>query len=212
MKNYVITIARGYGSGGKEIGVKLGQKLGIPCYDNEILDIASESSGINKALFELNDEKLTSSFWLKKLVATPLYYTASPQKKNFTSDDNLYNIQRDIIKSLARTKSCIIIGKCADYILEDATNVINIYITSTREECIKSITTKMLVSEKEANEMIEKTDKYRADYYKYYTHGGDWTNPLNYDLVINTAKVGRDHGVELIYQYLQTKFGANFME
>lgn len=212
MKNYVITIARGYGSGGKEIGVKLAQKLGIPCYDNEILDIASESSGINKVLFETNDEKLTSSYWLKKLVSTPMYYTASPQKKSFTSDDNLYSIQRDIIKTLGRTRSCVIIGKCADYILEDQKNVVNVFITSTREECIKSIKSKMLVSDKEANDLIEKTDKYRTDYYKYYTHGRKWTDPLNYDLTINTAKTGRDHGVEVIYDYLITKFGPDFNE
>ena len=108
---------------------------------------------------------------------------------------------------MAKTESFIVIGKCADYILKDLTNVISVYIEAPRRECVESIVRKMNVSEARANELIQKTDKYRADYYKYYTGGNYWTNPVNYDLTLNSARVGREKCVEVIRNYLQIKFG-----
>lgn len=208
MKNYVITIARGFGSGGKEIGTKLSSRLGIPCYERELLDMASEYSGINKKLFMENDEKIKGSLWLKRLKGAPLDYTVEPSNKKFVSDNNLFHIQSEIIRHLAQTQSCIIIGKCADYILRDMDNVISVYIEAPRKECVESIMRKMAVTEEEANELIEKTDKYRADYYKYYTKGNYWTNPVNYDLTLNSAKVGRDKCVKVIEAYINIKFNS----
>lgn len=209
MENYVITIARGFGSGGKEIGSKLADRLGIHCYESQILKMASEYSGISEALFNEADEKIKGkSKVLGMLKKVPFTSIAEPCTKEFTSDINLFNIQSEIIRQLAQTESCVIIGKCADYVLRDYPNVISIYIEAPRAECVESIINKMGVTEPEAHKLIEKTDKYRADYYNFYTQGGYWTNPVNYDMTLNSARVGRDKCVEVILRYLKFKFGV----
>lgn len=207
MDNYVITIARGFGSGGKEIGEKLAARLGIPCYDSQLLKMASDESGINEALFEKSDEKIKMGSWIKSYLGKlPFNYIAEPHTKEFTSDNNLFNIQSQIIRHLANSESCIIIGKCADYVLKDRDNVLSVYIEAPRAACLKSIVDKLGVSEKEAHEMISKTDKYRADYYKYYTKGGYWTNPVNYDVTLNSDRLGRDHCVDILIDMIKVKF------
>lgn len=207
MKNYIITIARGFGSGGKEIGTKLGKRLGIPCYEDQILKMASDFSGINESLFHERNEKLKhSAYVLKYLKKVPFTTVARPDAKEFVSDANLFNIQSEIIRQLAKSQSCVIIGKCADYVLRDFDNVISIYIEAPRAQCVESIMNKLGVTEPEAHKLIEKTDKYRADYYKYYTQGGYWTNPVNYDLTLNSARVGRDSCVDVIIDYINIKW------
>lgn len=208
MKNYVITIARGFGSGGKEIGSKLADRLGIPCYESQILKMASEYSGISEVLFNEADEKMRGkSKVLGMLKKVPFTSIAQPCTKEFTSDVNLFNIQSKIIRQLAMSESCVIIGKCADYVLRNYPNVISIYIEAPRAACVESIINKLGVTEPEAHKLIEKTDKYRADYYRYYTQGGYWTNPVNYDMTLNSARVGRDKCVDVICDYIRTKFG-----
>lgn len=208
MKHYIITIARGFGSGGKEIGSKLAKRLGIPCYEDQILKMASDFSGINEALFYEANEKLKhSAYILGYLKKVPFTSIAKPNTKEFVSDVNLFNIQSEIIKRLAASQSCVIIGKCADYVLQEYPNVISVYIEAPRANCVKSIMDKMGVTEDEAHKLIEKTDKYRADYYKYYTQGGYWTNPVNYDMTLNSARVGRDRCVDVIEDYMKRKWG-----
>ena len=204
MQGYVITIARGFGRGGKEIGVKLGQRLGIPCYEQQILKMASEHSGINEALFNMADEKLGKGGLLRGL---PFDYVVEPSDKRFTSNNNLFNIQSEIIKKLASEMSFIVIGKCEDYVLKDFCNVASFYIEAPRADCVASIVKKLGVTEQEAHRLIEKTDKYRADYYKYYTNGNYWTNPVNYDMTLNSSRVGRDRCVDVIENYIKVKFG-----
>lgn len=206
MKNYVVTIARGFGSGGKQIGLELSKRLGIPCYENEILDMASDASGINRTLFQETDEKLRGSIFAKRMKGVPTITLASPQDKEFESDINLFNLQVQIIRALALSQSCIIIGKCADHVLEHFSNVFRIYIDAPREACVKSIVDKMCVTEKEADRLISKTDKYRADYYKYYT-GKEWTNPTNYDMFLNSSRVGRERCVDVIELYVKYRMG-----
>ena len=184
MDHYVITIARGFGSGGKEIGSKLAARLGIPCYESQILKMASDESGLNEALFSQVDEKLNVEGRVRSYLRRVLFEkVATPSMKEFTSDINLFNIQSQIIRHLANSESCIIIGKCADYVLRKYPNVLSVYIEAPRSACVNSIMNKMGVTEAEAHKLIEKTDKYRADYYKYYTHGGYWTNQVNYCLL-----------------------------
>lgn len=209
MENYVITIARGFGSGGKEIGLKLSEELGIPCYDRQILTMASEWSGIDESIFVETNEKLRGKYIANFLRKYPLSNIVEPHDRNFTSDVNVFNIQAELIRVLAKTESCIIIGKCADDILKNYPNVISVYIEAPRFACIKSICEKMHVSEERANQLIKDTDKYRAKYYNYYSGGKDWTNPVNYDLVLNTARVGRNQCVRLIKEYIKIKFGID---
>ena len=206
MKNYVITIARGFGSGGKEIATKLAEELQIPCYERQILTMASQMSGIDESEFVSVDEKLHGSYLTKLLKAVPYTTIIEPTEKDFVSDTNLYNIQAEIIRNLAKTEACIIVGKCADYVLRQYSNVISIYIEAPRHACVASIMNKMNVSEERAHYLIKKTDKYRSNYYKYYTGGKDWTNPINYDLVLNSNRIGREDCVNLIKEYINIKF------
>lgn len=205
MSNYVITIARGFGSGGKEIGTRLAKELGIPCYERQLLDMASEYSGINKQLFAEVDEKLRGSYAMKHLMKIPYTYVVEPSDKEFTSDINLFNIQSEIIRELAKTESFVVIGKCADYILRDMPNVISIYVTAPEKDCIATVMDRMQVTESRAKELVHKTDKYRADYYKYYTRGNKWNDPLNYDLIINSSKMDWDACVKMIIDYKEMK-------
>ena len=156
MDNFVITIARGFGSGGKSIALELSKRMGIPCYENEILDMASDASGINKALFHETDERLRGSLFAKMLKGIPTKTILAPSEKDFVSDINLFNLQAQIIRSLALSQSCIIVGKCADHVLEYFDNVYRIYIDAPRPACVKSIVDKMCVSEAEANRLISK--------------------------------------------------------
>lgn len=212
MDNFVITIARGFGSGGKEIATKLGEKLGIPMYERNLLELASDKSGIDESLFVETDERLRSKVWTKLLKKMPIDNVVEPHEKAFISDTNLFNIQAQIIRDLAKNQSCIIVGKCADYVLKDFDNVISIYIEAPRAACVKSIMSKMYISEGKAHQLIKKTDKYRADYYKFYTNGNYWTNPVNYDLTLNSDRVGREKCVDVIIDYIKTKFGFDYTD
>lgn len=209
MQNYVITIARGFGSGGKEIGTRLAEELGIPCYDRQILTMASDQSGIDESVFVETDEKLRGKYIANFLRKMPVTGVLEPHEREFVSDINVFNIQAELIRSLALSESCIIIGKCADDILKDYKNVISVYIEAPRYACVKSIQEKMHVSAERANYLIRSTDKYRAKYYSYYTGGKDWTNPTNYDLVLNSERIGRENCVKLIQNYIGIKFGKD---
>lgn len=212
-KKYVITIARGFGSGGKEISLKLAEKLGIPCYYSQILQMASEYSGINKKYFMQADERLTSSPIIRMLNKTPNRdLIVEPTEKDFTSDVNLFNIQTMIIKELAKTESCVIIGKCANDILRDYDNVVSIYIEAPRAFCAARVMNDFGCSRDEADKMIHHTDKYRSDYYKYYTGGKSWTDPVAYDMTLNSARVGIDGCVDTIIDFVKRKLGVDIPE
>lgn len=211
-KNYVITIARGFGSGGKEIATKIGEKLGIPVYEKQILEMASEYSGLSEEMFLRVDEKIRGSMVTNALNRFTFPKNVTPQNKKFECDINLFCIQSEIIMELARKVSCVIIGKCADHVLRDFDNVGSFYIEAPRWACLDSIISKMGVKEKEAAELITKTDKYRADYYKFYSGGNYWTNPVNYDLTLNSARVGRDKCADVIIDYMKRRFGEDFCD
>lgn len=208
MDNYVITIARGFGSGGKEIGIRLAKKLGIPCYEKQILQMASDYSGLNKALFVKTDEKIKGKKIAMALKKFPeINHIAEPFQKDFVSDVNLFNIQAEIIRHLAQTESCIVIGKCANYILKEFDNVISVYIEAPRAACCATVMERLDVTAQEAEQMIHQTDKYRADYYSYYSGGGYWTDPVAYDITLNSNRIGYDKCVELIAQFKDIKLG-----
>jgi cytidylate kinase len=206
MENYVVTFARGFGTGGKEIASKLAKELGIHCYENRILTLASQLSGLDENVFEEVNEKIRTtggfSSFLRGLPRSRQYIT---RNEKFVSDDTLFDYQKQIIENLADTESCVIVGKCADWVLRGRDNVVSIYIEAPRDFCVKRTMEHMGVTEGTASATIEHTDKYRADYYKYYTHGNYWTNPVNYDLTLNSEKVGVDNCVTVIRDYLKIK-------
>lgn len=133
----------------------------------------------------------------------------APSDRKFVSDDNLFRIQAWIIRELAKSKPCIIIGKCANHILRDRANVLSVYVEAPRKTCVESIMQKSGVTTEQANKLIVKTDQYRAEYYKYYTGGDDWTNPTLYDLTVNTGRLSREDAARLIIQAARIKFGED---
>ena len=206
MDNFVVTFARGFGTGGKEIASKLAKDLGIHCYENRILTLASQMSGLDEKLFEEVNEKIRAngSFasFLKGLPRSRQYIT---RNEKFVSDDVLFDYQKKIIENLADTESCVIVGKCADWVLRGRDNGVSVYVEAPRDFCVKRTMENMGVTEETANATIEHTDKYRADYYKYYTKGKSWTNPINYDMTLNSERIGIDGCVEVIKEYLKIK-------
>ena len=202
MDCFTITIARGFGSGGKEIGSILAKELGIHCYETRILTLASQYTGTDRSRFAEVDEKLRGGYLNNVLKNMPRQLNFRAVEKSFTSDKCLFEAQSEIIRRLNESESCIIIGKCADFILKDRKNVFSFYIEAPRAYCVKNTMEKMDVTEAKAHQIIAKTDKYRADYYRYYTHGNYWTNPVNYDLTLNSERVGRDNCVAVIKSYV----------
>lgn len=172
-KNYVITIARGFGSGGKTIGQMLAGELSIEYFDRDILRLASEESGIYEGLFGMLEEKGKR----RRLFRKDGEYRhekpdTRPESSEFVSDDNLFKFQAQIIKGLSeREENCIIVGRCADYILEGRENLVRLFIYADRETCIKNVMQMYGWARKDAQRVIEKTDKNRSTYYRYYTGG-----------------------------------------
>ncbi len=180
MGNYVITIARGYGSGGKQIALKLAKELGIECYEHRILALASEYSNIDGERLIENDEKLSGSLMKNQL-------------------------ERAATELGLRPMTSIIVGKCADDILKGRPNVLNLYIEAPRAFCRERIMRRQQVDAEEADRLITSTDRYRADYYKFYTGGKEWTNPTNYDIVINSERMSFDGITRLIRALLEIR-------
>lgn len=205
MKNYVITIARQYGSGGKTIGRMLARELGIGYHDKELLVRASVESGISAELFAQVDEKIKKKPLIKP--GKPLYTgeVLPPESHDFTSVQNLLNYQAKVIRDLAQKESCVIVGRCADFILRDLDNVLRIYVHAPIDYCIeKTIELHPDFDAEEARRFIQRTDKGRSDYYRCFT-GNDWKNADNYDLCINSAVLGWDKCVSLVKSYLDIK-------
>ena len=201
MDHIVITIARSYGSGGRTLGKLLAKEMGINCYDREILRMASEQSGINEALFGQVDEKIKTMPLFR--ISNNIYTgeICPPDSDEFTSDDNLFNYQAKIIKELAKTESCIIIGRCADFILKDEPDVVRLFFYAPREDCIKRVMSQNGGTEREIIRKIEKTDKYRSDYYRYHT-GKDWNDARNYDFCLNTTSTSYDKLIKAVKEYI----------
>lgn len=205
MDNIVITIARQYGSGGRTVGEMLADRLKIHYYDKELMKLASDDSGINEALFVNADEKLKNSRLFRIAKGAYSGELIPPESDDFTSTDNLFNYQAKIIRKLAEEESCVIIGRCADYVLKEYDNVLSVFIHAPKDFCMEQAAEKLSMSKKEIERYIQKTDKHRADYYKYHT-GCEWTDARNYDLCLDSSKLGFERCVEEIIAYMQVRF------
>ncbi len=205
MENVVITIARQYGSGGRTIGKMLAKNLGISCYGSNLLKMASEESGINEQLFRKVDEKLKNSPFLR--MSTDIYTgdLIPPDSSDFVSAKNLFNYQAKVIKRLAETESCVIIGRAADFVLKDYKNVVSVFVHGSAEFNLARAMEQNSMTESEMEKFIAKTDKYRAEFYKHYT-GREWTDARNYDLCLNSSKLGFEKCVEEIKAYINVRF------
>ena len=205
MDKFIVTIARGYGSGGKTIGKMLADKLGARFYDKELLRLASDASGINEALFGESDEKTSSGVFKK-----PKVYKGeiiSPSESKFTSEENLFNYQAKVIKHLAAESPCVIVGRCADYVLRDDPSVVRVFVYADEENCIKNVAdVRGITDRREAIKRITSIDKERAAYYKAHT-GREWIDARNYDLCLNSGNLGFEKCVEIISDFIKIKIG-----
>ena len=204
MKHVVITIAREYGSGGRIIGKILSEELGIAYYDRQLLQLASDDSGINEELFANVDEKLktTPLFRIAKKVYNGELIT--PDREDFVSNDNLFNYQAKIIRELAEEESCVIIGRCADFVLKDNPNVLRVFVHADEEKCLERAKETRPMPAKELRKHIADVDKRRAAYYKYYT-GREWNDARNYDICLDSSKIGYRGCVDAIKNMLEIK-------
>ena len=203
-KNLVITIGRQCGSGGRMIGQKIAERLGIKCYDKELLNLASKNSGLCKELFESHDEKPTSSFLYSLVMDTySLGYTTSAYT-DMPINHKIFLAQFDTIKKLADEESCVIVGRCADYALADYPNVLTVFITGNEEEKITRLAEINKIDPQKAREMMIKTDKRRSSYYNYYS-SKKWGDAQSYDLCINSTVVGVENAVEIILDCAKRK-------
>ncbi len=208
MERFVIAVTRTCGSGATSISKLLAQRYGIDMYDRNLLQLASEESGINEALFAKADENVKKSILYK--VSRKVYKgeLIPPESDDFTSNDNLFNYQAKVLKELANEESYICIGRAADYILKDYKNVIKVFIYAPFEKCVEKECARLGLSEKESIKHVKDTDKYRSDYYKYHT-GKVWKDPYNYDLCLNTGELTYEQCADLIEEYVTCKIENN---
>lgn len=184
--NVIITIAREYGSGGRYIGKLVAEKLGIKLYDKEFVEEISKDTGFSAEYIESNEQKRTV---LDNVNGG--YYVG------LNNADELFIKESNLIKELAEKESCVIVGRCADFILKDKENVFKIFINNTMENKIKRATEFYGMNKEKARKEISRINKLRANHYKYYTDK-DWREPSNYDICINSDAVGIENAVELI--------------
>ena len=202
----VITIGRQYGSKGHEIGEKIANALGYVFYDKKLVEIADEKSNLPDDTVKKIDEKATSSLLYSLATGSyslrgmngPLYY-------EMPLNDKLFLAQSDIIKNIAAKENSVIVGRCADYVLEDCEDIrlLNLFFFAPSEYRIKRVMDIFDLDYKRAKDKVSKTDKQRKTYYNYYTNK-DWGKVSNYDLCINTEKISVDECVNMIVNYVRS--------
>lgn len=200
--NTIITIGRQFGSGGREIGEKLAAHFGIKCYDKELLTLAAKESGICEEMIEIHDEKPTNSFLYNLVMDTYSFGYNASSYSNMPISHKVFLAQFDTIKRIADEGPCVIVGRCADYALNEYANCLSIFIHAKEDAKTKRIMDKYNVSSQKAKEMMIKKDKQRQSYYNYYS-SNKWGRSDTYDLSIDSSVLGIDGTVELLIQLIE---------
>lgn len=201
---FIITIARQFGSGGHEIGKALAESLGIPFYDKELISLAAKDSGMDAEVFENVDERATNSLLYSLSMGLYSFGNSFSAMGDLPVNDRLYILQHKIIKKLAEEGPCVIVGRCADYVLREKENCIRIFIHADLEYRKKRAIEVRGVEKARAEQVVNKTDKVRANYYSFYS-GQKWGYAQNYDLCINSTDLSTEQAVELIKSYIDIK-------
>ncbi len=200
----IITIGRQFGSGGRTIAKELAKRLGIKYYDKELITIAAKESGISPDIFKKVDEEAANSLLYSMVIGM---YGATSHVTNYgeiSINDRIFRIQSEIIEKIADEGPCVIVGRCADYILREKENLLNVFIYSELEERIRRATDEYHINSKNMREFILKSDKKRANYYNFYT-GKKWGVISNYDVCLSSSTLGIDACVDVLEHVVKTK-------
>ena len=203
MDKFIITVSREFGSGGSRIGGKLASRLGVECYDKDLIQLAADRSGLSYDFIRQNEEHTVNSLLYNITAATSFSNFRSTAFFDTPVNDKAFFAQAEVIRDIAR-KSCVIIGRCADYILQDEPGLVRLYITGSFEDRVRRAAEEYKITCEDAGERVKKIDKSRSNYYKYYT-GRVWGNIHNYDLVINSSFTGVDGAVDVLSTMLLGK-------
>lgn len=203
MKNLVITIGRQYGSGGRELGKKLAESLGINFYDKDLVKMAAEKSNISHELSQQADEKATNSL-LYSLATGGSFRGMLNGYYEMPINDKIFIAQADTIKQLAHSHSCVIVGRCSNYVLRDETDInkLNVFIYADLDYRINRIKKIYNLTDSQAKNKITKIEKTRRTYYNYYSNG-TWGAATDYDLCINITPIGCDGAIDIIKAYAE---------
>lgn len=191
----IINVGRQFGSGGRLVALALGRKLGIPVYDQELIAKAAEQSGFSKEFFANSDEKRNLLALSSFIVDVGRFGSAD----NYMSDNQLFVIQSNVIRSLADKGPAIFIGRCSDYILRDR-KCLDVFVTATDEVRIKRIAERMNITPEQADSLMRKKDRTRETYYNYYTFG-NWGVASNYDLCVDSSVLGIEGTADMIIDF-----------
>jgi len=200
MKDYIIAISREYGSGGRDVGKILAEELGLKYFDNEIMHMAAEKSGMCEDFIEKSSERVPNNFLLnifRMSLSKPVFgihsgfnsHVAATSTYEKLNSDKLFQVQSSIIREIAEQGRCVIVGRCAAYVLRDNPNLISVFIRGAFEDRVKRAVETYDRTEKDAAEDVKMIDKHRANYYKTYTNR-QWGATDNYDLMVNTSCTG----------------------
>ncbi|MBQ1389366.1 MAG: cytidylate kinase-like family protein [Clostridia bacterium] len=199
-KNYVVAVSRQYGSGGHEIGRKLADKLGIKFYDKELLSKIAKDSGMSKTLIEYYDEMPSRSLLFSLAMdAYPMSFTEMP------INQKVFQAQVETIKKIAAEGPCVIIGRCADTILDEKDNVVSVFIHADMNAKVARVMERDGLSEDKARERIMKTDKKRASFYNFYSLDKRWGEVDSHDITLNSSKLGIEGSIDILYDYLKLR-------
>lgn len=199
----ILTIGRQFGSGGREIGQKLAKALGIAYYDKELMQVAAKESGLCEEVFEKADERASSGLSYAFTMGYSFMGMLTPYP-DILSNDGLFKLQSDAIRKLAASESCILVGRCADYILREDKDCLSFFIHSSMETRIQRIVERQGVTVEQARELMNKTDKSRAAYYNYYTNK-TWGAASSYNFSIDASVLGIDETVSFIKNFVERR-------
>lgn len=188
MGNRIITISREFGSGGRTIGRKVAEKLGIPCYDSELIARVAEESGYDKVYVEEMGEHTKGGWFLTVILS---------REFGSSAQDTLWFIQQKVIAEIAAQESCVIVGRCADYILREKAECLRVFIHADREKRAERIVKEYGEQELPPLKRLEDKDRRRATYYRFYTHM-EWGKAQNYHITLDSGELGIGRCVELI--------------
>lgn len=198
-KKVIISIGRQFGSGGHEIGEKLAEKMGLKLYDKELLKLVAKDSGLCEKVLESYDEKPTNSL----LYSIVMDVYPSVMYSGPTIDQQIYQATYDTIRRLSAT-SCVIIGRCADYILRDCPELVSVFVHASTDFRAERVMAEYHVTDAKAREMLIRTDKKRASYYNFQSEK-KWGMAASYDLCLDSSVLGIERSVDLIMDYIRYK-------